>query len=132
MAIIQETGKRKTAIARSNIKIGSGIIYINNQKISVYANNELLRLKLEEPFFISGLKDKYDLNINVKGGGKSSQIDAIRQAIAKSLVKITKDKNLKKTFQNYDKTLLVSDTRQKETYKPNCSKARAKRQKSYR
>jgi len=130
--IIQATGKRKTSVARASLKKGTGIFYINNQLSTEYIGNNLLNLKVNEPLLISGLAGKYDIKISVSGGGSNSQVDAIRQAIAKALVEITGDEDLKKMFLNYDRSLLVADTRFKEMKKPNNSSARAKRQKSYR
>ena len=75
---------------------------------------------------------KVDINVRVSGGGYSSQADAIRLGIARALVESTKSSALKETFLKYDRHLLVADTRRKEMCKPNDSKARAKRQKSYR
>ena len=74
----------------------------------------------------------YDISVNVKSGGSSSQIHAARLAIARALVKFTNSEELKKAFISYDKNLLVADTRRKEAYKPGDSKARRKRQKSFR
>jgi small subunit ribosomal protein S9 len=129
---IQKTGKRKTSVARATIKKGKGNLFINNQALDKYFNNEISILKIKEPLIISGFLEKYDITVNVKGGGISSQADAIRQAIARSLVEITGSDDLKKLFIEYDRSLIVSDTRFKEMKKPNNSNARAKRQKSYR
>ena len=70
--------------------------------------------------------------VNVNGGGSESRIEASRLAIARALVEFTKSKELKKSFSSYDKNLLIADTRRKEAYKPGDSKARRKRQKSFR
>ena len=69
---------------------------------------------------------------DVKGGGTESQIAAARLAIARSLVEFTKSAELKKEFLKYDRNLLISDVRRKEACKPGDSKARKKRQKSFR
>ena len=130
--IIQATGKRKTSIARVTLKKGTGVIYVNNETLNSYINNELLSLKVKEPLLISNLGSKYDIKINVTGGGFNSQADAMRQAIAKALVEVTGSDDLKKQFLDYDRALIVADTRFKEMKKPNNSHARAKRQKSYR
>ena len=94
------------------------------------------KLMIQEPLRIAEqtLKSKpsFDIFVNVTGGGSESQIEASRLAIAKAIVAFTKNADLKKTFLNYDRSLLVADARRKEQYKPNDSKARAKRQKSYR
>ena len=77
-------------------------------------------------------KIDYDIEVKTKGGGTESGIETARLAIARALIKITKNKDLKKAFVEYDRNLLIADTRRKETYKPGDSKARRKRQKSYR
>lgn len=127
-----ETGKRKTSVARATIKKGKGLIVVNNENLESYVNNRTLQLKVLEPLILSDMKGKFDITINVFGGGQSSQVDAMRQAIAKAIVQSTGNDDLKKLFLNYDRSMIVSDTRFKETNKPNRSKARAKRQKSYR
>ena len=130
--IVQTTGRRKTSVARVTLKKGSGSILINNEDLNSYINNEVLLLRLKEPLLISDLDGKYDIKVNVFGGGQNSQVDAIRQAIAKALLEVTGKEDLKKKFLEYDRALLVADTRFKEMKKPNNSHARAKRQKSYR
>jgi len=129
---VHTSGFRKTSVARASLVKGKGALKINNQTIEEYNNNALYQLKIREPLIISGLEGKYDIKVSVFGGGQSSQIDAIRQAIAKALVEISGSDDLKKTFIEYDRALMVPDTRFKETKKPNNSSARAKRQKSYR
>lgn len=130
--VIQSTGKRKTSNARATLKKGTGKLIINNEDLDSYMTSTLLSLKIREPLVISGLEGTYDIKITVFGGGQSSQTDAIRQAIARGLVEATGKEDLKKEFLDYDRSLLVSDTRFKEMKKPNNSSARAKRQKSYR
>jgi len=91
----------------------------------------MARLKLREPLILSGnIAQEVNININVKGGGIMSQTDAARLALARALVKY--NKKLEKVFSEYDRHLLIADVRRKEPCKPNISKARAKRQKSYR
>ena len=96
--------------------------------------NKLSRERINEPLKIAGMEtvQKLNFDINVLGGGWQSQTEAVRLAIAKALVAYTKSDKLKKEFLTYDRFLLIADTRRKETRKPNDSKARAKRQKSYR
>ena len=74
----------------------------------------------------------FDIAVEVKGGGTESRMEASRLAVAKALVRFTKSAELKKAFIDYDRSLLVADVRRKEPYKPGDSKARSKRQKSYR
>ena len=90
--------------------------------------------KIQEPLILAGddIVKKVNIDVNVNGGGWLGQCEASRLAIAKGLVQFTGSKKLEKTFLDYDRNLLVADVRFKEPYKPNDSKARAKRQKSYR
>ena len=124
------SGTRKRAIARVALKPGKGKIRFNNIFLDNY-NNSILRLRISEPLILAGdVAKTVDLDVNTHGGGANGQADAARLAIARALVEY--DKKLKKVFYDYDRLLLVADVRQKEACKPNDSKARAKRQKSYR
>lgn len=127
------SGKRKTAIAKLRLKEGSGNVIYNYLPYSQL--NLFHRLALAEPIRIYEKElgeCKYDFSIKTVGGGKEAQIQAARLAIAKALVKITESDVLKKAYITYDRNILVQDSRRKETRKPGDSKARAKRQKSYR
>ena len=127
------SGKRKAAIARAIIVEGSGKITINKKP---YQNLHFFdKLKIEEPLRIAENilgKINFDVAINVRGGGEKSQIEASRLALARAIVEFTKNKKLEKAFLDYDRALLVADVRRKEAYKPGDSKARRKRQTSYR
>jgi len=129
---IVASGKRKRAVARATIKEGAGKIRVNGVLLD-NVEPRLLRMKLREPLLIA---EKYassiDVSVKVFGGGIMSQGDAARLAIARGLMDFTKSNALRKEFLAYDRNLLVADIRRKETCKPNDSKARAKRQKSYR
>ena len=108
------------------------MIRINGKRIDVY-EPKLARDRIMEPVLL--LADefkKFDISVNTKGGGVSGATDAVRLAISRSLVDFTKDDKIRSAFLNYDRSLLVADVRRKEMRKPNDSKARAKRQKSYR
>ncbi|KAI1963264.1 40S ribosomal protein S16 [Ophidiomyces ophidiicola] len=119
---------------------GKGLIKVNGQPISL-VQPEILRFKVYEPLLIVGL-DKFanvDIRVRVTGGGHTSQIYAIRQAIAKSLVAYYQkfvdehSKNqLKQAFVQFDRTLLVADNRRAEPKKFGGPGARARFQKSYR
>jgi small subunit ribosomal protein S9 len=91
-----KSGRRKTAVARVNVVKGKGMLRINNEDFESYVNNSLLQLKVKEPIILAEAEGKYDISVNVNGGGQSSQIDAIRQAIARALVEITGNEELKK------------------------------------
>ncbi len=130
---IMVSGKRKTAVAKARIEKGGGKISINKKQYQNFS--DIRRLMIQEPVEIAkevlGSFD-FDIEVRVKGGGQKSQIEAARLAIAKVLVEFTKSAELRKAFLTYDRNLLVADTRRKEAYKPNDSKARRKRQKSRR
>jgi len=133
--IITISGKRKTAIAKATIKDGTGIIKINKKPIDTFSF--FRRLSLIEPLRIAEnvLKEKaktYNIDVVVIGGGSESQVEAARLAIARALVAFTQSAELRASYLNYDRSLLVADVRRKEQRKPGDSKARAKRQKSYR
>ena len=130
--VIHTSGKRKTAIARATFKSGKGRIRLNNKPIEFY-QPELARLKIQEPLELTGKKiNRIDINVNVNGGGVMGQAEAARTAIARGLIEWFNDDALQKLFQNYDRALLVNDTRRKEPKHPMGRGARKKRQKSYR
>ncbi len=127
---IQTIGTRKQAIARASLKPGNGNVTVNGQALEFYADR-LSSARIIEPLLIaSEIAPKVDISIKVNGGGVNGQADAMRLAIARALVQF--DSKLKKPFMEYDRLLLVADVRQNEACKPNDSKPRAKRQKSYR
>jgi small subunit ribosomal protein S9 len=139
------SGKRKSAVARAVLTEGTGKVTVNKRN---YMTLDLFdRLKIEEPLRISENvlgKMNFDISVSVKGGGDKGQIEAARLAIARGIVEFSKSnakakssetseaKELEKAFSDYDWSLLVADVRRKEAYKPGDSKARAKRQKSFR
>jgi len=127
------SGKRKTAVARAMLTEGSGKISVNKKD---YKNLQMFdKLKIEEPLRIAEKilgKLNFDVNINIRGGGEKGQIEAARLALAKAIVKFSKNDQLTKAYLDYDRNLLVADVRKKEAYKPGDSKARKKRQSSKR
>jgi len=131
--ILVVSGKRKTAVAKAKLSDGEGKVFYNGL---IYTELGLFhKLALSEPLRIyeKELGElKYDIEIKTMGGGREGQIQAARLAIAKALLKVTESEVLKKAFIAYDRNIIVADVRRKETRKPGDSKARAKRQKSYR
>jgi small subunit ribosomal protein S9 len=128
------SGKRKTAVAKLRLKPGTGKIFFNYLPHTEL--NLFHKLALSEPVRIYesvlGEPLKYDFYIGASGGGRESQIEAARLTIARTLLAITSSDVLKKAFIKYDRNIIVEDSRRKEARKPGDSKARAKRQKSYR
>jgi small subunit ribosomal protein S9 len=132
MKSINTSGRRKRAIARASVTQGTGKIFINNISIDQF-EPALARQRLLEPVQLSeGACDKIDIHVRTNGGGFMGQTEAARLAIARAIVEHSKSNTLRQAFIKYDRHLLVADVRRKEMRKPNDSKARAKRQKSYR
>src|SRR2546429_2982419 len=132
MKAIVASGKRKTAVARATVTKGRGLVRINSVPVEMYPF-ELGRLKILEPLKLAGRKvDSIDIDVNVQGGGVMGQADAVRTAIARGLVQFLNDNELETLFREYDRTLIVPDTRRKLPKKPLGRGARKKRQKSYR
>ena len=134
------SGKRKTSVARAVLtenKNSDLMVLINGRD---YRNlSPFDKLKIAEPVkiaeqIIGESKLNFIVNISVIGGGEKGQIDACRLALARALVKVvgSKSNELEDAYFDYDRSLLVADVRRKETRKPGDSKARAKRQTSYR
>lgn len=137
--VVQTAGKRKRAVARATLVPGHGIIRLNSITLSA-VQPEFARLRIQEPLAIAGqLAAEVDIDVNMIGGGWAGQVEAARLAIGKALVRYAGQKSksagedLKKTFLEYDRHLLVADTRYKEPRKfGRHSRARAGRQTSYR
>jgi small subunit ribosomal protein S9 len=116
-SVVFTIGKRKRAVARAVVKPGKGIIKINSLPIDSY-KDDLFRMRVQEPFILIGPDWKgYDFSVNVKGGGKMGQADAVRQSLARGLVQIFGD-GVKAKYLEYDRSLLVYDPRRTEPHKP--------------
>jgi small subunit ribosomal protein S9 len=127
------SGKRKRAVARAIVSDGNGKVTINGKPYEVL--NFFDRLRIEEPIRIAKNvlgEIKSDVIVSVRGGGSRGQIEAARVALSRALVAASGSKELERAFLDYDRNLLVADVRRKEAYKPGDSKARRKRQTSYR
>jgi len=127
------SGKRKTAVAKATIEEGEGVVTFNKRPLTFLS--DLQQLEISEPLIIA--QDvlgelKFDIALNVKGGGIACQVEAGRLAIARAIVKFTNNEDLRAAFLAYDRNMLIADTRRKEACKPGDSKARAMRQTSFR
>merc|ERR1712212_880760 len=137
---VQVFGRKKTATAVAHCKRGHGLIKVNGRPLK-HIEPATLQYKLQEPLLLLG-KNRFkgvDIKVRVNGGGHTSQIYAIRQAISKSLVAYyqkyvdeASKKEIKSILANYDRSLLVADPRRTEPKKFGGSGARAGYQKSYR
>ncbi|MBC7387625.1 MAG: 30S ribosomal protein S9 [Opitutaceae bacterium] len=121
-------GRRKTSVARIYMQAGKGEITINKKALNDYFPSELSRIIVNQPLTILGEVGKYDININVKGGGTTGQAEAIRLAISRALVQNAPEvkPELKKDG------LLTRDPRMVERKKPGRKKARRRFQFSKR
>lgn len=122
-------GKRKTAIAKLFLTEGTGLFIINNKSFNDYfatGDNNLNNILI--PLFLCNLQNKYDIKINISGGGLSAQIDAIKLALSRCICQINKNYKLilNKLF------LLNRDSRIKERRKYGLKKARKASQYSKR
>jgi small subunit ribosomal protein S9 len=131
--VVNSSGKHKTAIARATVKKGAGRVRINKIPVELYTP-ELVKLKISEPLIIAGeeIISGLDINVDVRGGGIIGQANAVRTAVARGIVEWTNDTVLRDSYASYDRSLLVSDSRQKESKNFGGPGARAKYQKSYR
>ena len=85
------TGRRKTAIARTWIKPGSGEIVINNRPVEQYFPIETIRTDMIQPFKITNTFGSFDVKATVVGGGIAGQADAVRHGITRALVSVNPD-----------------------------------------
>jgi small subunit ribosomal protein S9 len=128
MEAINTIGRRKTAIARIYMKEGSGKITVNKREMESYFPTATLQYVVNQPFEITNTANKYDVNVNLDGGGFKGQAEALRLAISRALCKI--DPELRKALK--EKGLLRRDPRMVERKKPGQPKARKRFQFSKR
>ncbi|MCC7381768.1 MAG: 30S ribosomal protein S9 [Deltaproteobacteria bacterium] len=81
------TGRRKEAVARVWLKPGSGTVLINKRPIDNYFGRETLKMILRQPFEVTESMERWDVSVNVTGGGLSGQAGAIRHGITRALIK---------------------------------------------
>ena len=128
MSVINKLGRRKSSIARIYLKEGKGKISVNKRDYKDYFTTGVMQYKVNQPFEITDTIGKYDVDVNVNGGGNTGQVEAIRLAISRALVEINPDhKPLLKA-----EGLMTRDPRMVERKKPGQPKARKKFQFSKR
>ncbi len=125
---IQATGKRKCAIAQVRMKPGAGQITVNRRAIEEYFGRETSRMIVGQPFDVTETQGRYDLAINVRGGGVSAQASAIRHGIARAL--IAADPEMRPALKKVG--YLTRDSREVERKKYGRHKARKRPQYSKR
>jgi small subunit ribosomal protein S9 len=85
MQVINTVGRRKTAVARIYMQSGNGQVTVNGRDLAVYFPTEVLQIITNQPFALVEATGKFDLKVNVRGGGISGQAEAVRMAIARAL-----------------------------------------------
>lgn len=122
MAVVtyNATGRRKSSVARVRLVPGEGNIIINDRDLNQYFGLKTLELIVNQPLEVTGTKGRYDVLVNVIGGGFSGQAGAIRHGIARALLKI--DAEYRPTLKKAG--LLTRDPREKERRKYGLKKAR--------
>ena len=128
MEVINTLGRRKTAVARIYLKDGSGIITVNNRDFKNYFPTPILQFKVTEPFEVTNNQGKYDVKVNLDGGGIRGQAEALALAIARALCEI----NTEHRPPLKAKGLLMRDPRMVERKKFGQKKARKRFQFSKR
>ncbi len=128
MDIINTIGRRKASIARIYMSKGKGEIIINQVPAKEYFTVSMHQYKLDQPFDVTDTKGQYNVDVNVRGGGVTGQVEAIRLAITRALIEV--DENLKPKLKEIG--LVTRDPRMVERKKPGQKKARKKFQFSKR
>ena len=122
METIHTIGRRKASVARIYMSKGKGNITVNGKDFKEYFPVDTMQFKLEQPFKISELVGKFDVKVNVNGGGNTGQVEAIRLAISRALCELdVENRPALKTD-----GLLTRDSRVVERKKPGQKKARKK------
>ena len=122
------TGKRKNAVARTRIYKGTGKITINDRAFEEYFPRKTLQMIVQQPLKITRAMDKFDIAINVSGGGVAGQAQAVRHGIARALINL--DPELRSVLKKAG--FLTRDAREKERKKYGLKSARARFQYSKR
>lgn len=114
------TGRRKKSVARVRLVPGEGKVIVNKREIETYFGLETLRVIVNQPLVLTATKDKFDVLVNVYGGGLSGQAGAIRHGISRALLKA--DENLRPELKKAG--FLTRDPRMKERKKYGLKAAR--------
>jgi len=120
MEVINTSGRRKTSVARIYMTSGKGDITVNKKPLETYFPSDILRIIVNQPFETTEQAGKFDVNVNVNGGGLTGQAEAVRLAIAKALCE--SDNELRPALKK--EGFLTRDPRMVERKKPGQKKAR--------
>ncbi len=128
MEVINTLGRRKTAVARIYLKEGSGVITVNKKDYKTYFPTSVLQYYVVQPLELTATNGKYDINVNLDGGGVTGQAQALSLAISRALCKVNAEfRPVLKA-----KGLMRRDPRMVERKKPGQRKARKRFQFSKR
>lgn len=122
------TGRRKSAVARVFIKPGKGDIVVNDKPVDVFFSRETGRMIVRQPLELTDTLGKFDIMVNVSGGGEAGQAGAVRHGITRALIEY--DATLKTTLKQAG--LVTRDAREVERKKVGLRKARRRKQFSKR
>ena len=128
MEVVNALGRRKSAVARIYVSEGSGKITINKRDLTEYFPSSILQFVVKQPLTTVDAVEKYDIKVNLTGGGFTGQSQALRLAIARALVKINAED--KKALRS--EGFMTRDSREVERKKPGRPKARRRFQFSKR
>ena len=126
--MVNALGRRKSAVARIFVTEGTGKITINKKDLQDYFPSSILQYVVKQPLTTLNVAEKYDIKVNLDGGGYTGQSQALRLAIARALVKINPED--KKALRS--EGFLTRDAREVERKKPGRPKARRRFQFSKR
>ena len=128
MEVVNALGRRKSAIARIYVSEGSGKITINKRDLKEYFPSTILQYVVKQPLNTLDVAEKYDIKVNLQGGGFTGQSQALRLAIARALVKINAEDKKALRAEGF----MTRDPRAVERKKPGQPKARRRFQFSKR
>jgi small subunit ribosomal protein S9 len=122
------TGRRKTAVARVYLRPGTGVIKVNKRDFETYFPNRVLKMVIRQPLAITETSDKFDIVVNVAGGGMTGQAGAIRHGLSRALLEFNPELRPKLKSAGF----LTRDAREVERKKYGQPKARRRFQFSKR
>ena len=128
MEVVNALGRRKSSIARVFVSEGTGKITINKRDLTEYFPSSILQFVVKQPLALLDVTEKYDINVNLYGGGYTGQSQALRLAIARALVKINAEDKKALRAEGF----MTRDSREVERKKPGRPKARRRFQFSKR
>ena len=128
MEAINALGRRKAAVARVYLSDGKGKITVNGKDYKEYFGSEILQYVVTQPLLVLNIVDKYDINVNLEGGGVKGQSEALRLGITRALIMV--DEENKKILKSNG--FVTRDPREVERKKPGQPKARKRFQFSKR